>query len=476
MDKTHLAAPAVPHPRNKAGLAMVSLAAVLALTACAQNKADGPQVNTAAPNGSIGTNTLNVADAAIAGGDPNMALSVSQSILATDPNNVDALVHEGDAYYALDRCPAAEAAFQLALKYDAQSSLAEVGLGRCLLKVDPHAAEQAFEAAVQADPGNANALNDLGIARDLQGNFAGAVDPYQRALLANPALTAAEVNLGLSLALSGHGEEALQYLGPLAYGQGATPKIREDYAAALVATGRDDEARQVLAVDLPPDDVTKAMDGFSALIASSIQSPPPPPPPGPTVPQVSTAPVAAVPMTTAVPASTTPTTLQPAADPAPVPAATPVPADPAPAGTSSNSSAAYVGPSPIPGAESSSTQGAESAAAAPVPAPAPTPPVQTAVAAPAPAPMVSEAPATGGDASVQLAALNSQSAAEHEWDKVSASEPALFNGKSPEISMATVHGKTYYRLRVAGFTGKVDAAKFCAEISAAGSACTVANF
>lgn len=468
MDKIHLAEPAVFRPRNKAGLAMASLAAVLALTGCAQHQANGPQANTAAPSGSIGTNTLNVADAAIAGGDPNMALSVSQSILANDPNNVDALIHEGDAYYALDRCPAAEAAFQLALKNDAHSSLAEVGLGRCLLKTDPNAAEQAFEGAVQDDPGNANALNDLGIARDLQGNFAGAVDPYQRALLANPALTAAEVNLGLSLALSGHGEEALQYLGPLAYGQGATPKIREDYAAALVATGRDDEARQVLSVDLPPDDVNKAMDGFSALIASSIQNPPPPPSPAPTVTEAPTAPVAAAPITPAAPVSTAPTPLQPAPDPAPVQAAVPAPA---PASPSSNSNAAYVGPSPIPGAMSSSTVGAGA-----MPSPAAQPVAVAPAPSPEPAPAVADAPATGGNSAVQLAALNSQSAAEHEWNKVSASEPALFSGKSPEISAATVHGKTYYRLRVAGFAGKVDAAKFCAELSAAGSTCTVANF
>jgi len=463
MSKMHLAEPAVFRPRNKIGPAVASLAAILALTACAQHNANGPQANIAAPSGSIGTNTLNVADAAIAGGDPNMALSVSQSILANDPNNVNALVHEGDAYYALDRCPAAEAAFQLALKNDARSSVAEVGLGRCLLKTDPHAAEQAFEAAAQNDPGDANALNDLGIARDLQGNFAGAVDPYQRALLANPSLTAAEVNLGLSLALSGHGEEALQYLGPLAMGEGATPKIREDYAAALVAIGRDDKARQVLAVDLPPDDVNKAMDGFSALIASSIQNPPPPPSPAPTVGEVPTAPVAAAPITPAAPVSTAPTPLQPAPDPAPVQAAAPAPA---PASPSSNFNAAYVGPSPVPGAVSSSTAGTQAAqpmAAAPAPSPEPSP-------------AVADATAAGGHAAVQLGALNSQSAAEHEWNKVSASEPALFSGKSPEISMATVHGKTYYRLRVAGFAGKVDAAKFCAELSTAGSTCTVANF
>ncbi|MBB5372346.1 SPOR domain-containing protein [Acidocella aromatica] len=456
MSKMHLAEAAVFRPRNKVGLAMASLAAVLSLSACAHNR--GQQANTAVPNGQIGTSTLNVADAAIAGGNPNMALSVSQSVLANDPNNVDALVHEGDAYYALDRCPAAMASFQRALKRDAHASLAELGLGRCLLRTDPHAAEQAFMAAVQDDPGNANAYNDLGIARDLQGNFAGAVDPYQQALQNNPSLTAAEVNLGMSLALSGHGPEALQYLGPLATGQGATAKIREDYAAALVASGRDAEARQVLSVDLPPDQVNQAMEGFSSLISASIQNPPPPPPPAPTVSQVQTAPVAAAPITPAAPVSTAPTPLTPAASADPAPVATAAPVSTAPA----NANAAYVGPSPIPGAVSSSSGGAETAAAAPV-------------ATPAPAPV--SVPATGGgNAAVQIASLNSQVAAQRQWNKISNAEPVLFNGKSPDISQAVVHGKTYYRLRVTGFDSKLAAAKFCAELSAAGSACTVANF
>lgn len=462
MSKMHLAETAVFHPRNKVGLAMVSLAAVLSLTACAHRQ--GQQADMSAPSGQVGPDTLNVADAAIAGGNPNMALSVSQSVLANDPNNVDALVHEGDAYYALDRCPAAMASFQRALKADSHSTEAEVGLGRCLLKTDPHSAEQAFMAAVQDDPGNANAYNDLGIARDLQGNFAGAVDPYQQALQNNPGLTAAEVNLGLSLALSGHGAEALQYLGPLATGQGATPKIREDYAAALVAVGRDDEARQVLSVDLTPDQVNQAMGGFSSLIAASIQNPPPPPPPAPTVPQVQTAPVATAPITQAAPVSTAPTPLVPAASvaPAPVPATKPAPVSAAlPASAAPvNVNAAYVGPSPIPGAVSSSSGGAEAVAAPQAVAPAPVPVTSS----------------TGGNAAVQIASLNSQGAAQREWNKVSSSEPALFNGKSPDISQALVHGKTYYRLRVTGFDSKLDAAKFCAELSAAGSACTVANF
>ncbi len=237
---------------------------------------------TTPPPTPVGPGTLNVADAAIAGGDPALALSISQSVLAADPGSPPALVHEGDAYYALGRCPAASAAYQLALRTDPRSAPAQTGLARCLLKTDPRAAEAALLVAVQSDPGNAAAYNDLGVARDLQDNFTGAADAYRHALLADPAMTAAEVNLGLSLALAGDGASALEYLGPLATGQGATPKIREDYAAALIAAGRPTEARAVLAVDLAPDQVNQAMAGFNALIAGDqppLNLMPPPPPP-----------------------------------------------------------------------------------------------------------------------------------------------------------------------------------------------------
>jgi Flp pilus assembly protein TadD len=412
------------------------LFAVLLLSACVGNQKSASSGQSAGSSGSGGPSTLNVADAAIAGGDPTMALSVSQSILSEHPDNVDALVHEGDAYYALGRCPASEAAYRLALNNDPKSSVAETGLARCLLKTDPAAAEQALEAAVTDDPGNADALNDLGIARDLQGNFAGAVDPYQKALLANPELTGAEVNLGLSLALSGNGAGALQYLGPLATGPTATPKIREDYAAALVAAGRNDEARQVLAIDLPPDQVNAALQGFAAVIAqnqSAQQNFATPPAPAPTVPAVSTTPVSM----------------------APEP---PMNADkPAPLLVSDASSDA---PKPL---RAKATKPAAPMHAAHVPM------VPAAEDSPA------ASSATGGQ-EVQLGALPSNDAAQHDWDHLSAEYPALFGNKTPDIEEAVVKGKTYYRLRVGGFDTRADAAKFCGEVLAAGKTCTVANF
>jgi Flp pilus assembly protein TadD len=458
------------------------LVPALLLASCA-HQSQGPTASGSAP---IGTNTLNVADAAIAGGDPNMALSVSQSILSTDAGNTEALEHEGDAYYALGRCPAAQAAYQLALQHDPKATEAQTGLGRCLLKTDPHAAELAFIQAVQDDPGNAAAFNDLGIARDLQGNFAGAVDPYQKALLANPALTAAEVNLGLSLALSGNGPEALQYLGPLAISQQATPKIREDYAAALVASGRDDEARQVLAVDLPPDQVNSAMAGFANLIAQSQAAPPPAAPP-PTVSQVpAPMPVAAVPLqfaASAPPAPAQPMPLITAAPPAPIitPAPAPVAANAAPQHQASAPPApmmAAVAPKPAP-------------APAPVPIAAPplfsmpysaviagqSPPAASAAPASASVPVVpAGAVSAQNGVSVQLAALNSQDDAQREWNSVTSAQPALFSGKQPEIEPVTVGGQTYYRLRVGGFPDKAAAAQFCGEVVAGGHPCTPANF
>jgi len=254
------------------GLKLVCLGVFgLVLTGCTP---PGPKPPASAANNGAG-GVLNVADAAIADNDPAMALQVSQSVLANDPNNLQALYHEAAAYYAVGRCEDAVAAYRVALGINPKSSEAETGIGRCLIKRNAIEAEQAFDAAVQDDPGNAAALNDLGIARDLQGNYAGATKPYELALLINPGVTATEVNLGLSLALSGDAQDALEYLGPLATSSAATPRIREDYAAALVAAGRTNDAEQVLAIDLPPDEVNTLMADFQTAIsnAQSAQAP-----------------------------------------------------------------------------------------------------------------------------------------------------------------------------------------------------------
>lgn len=253
---------------RRVGLVVAGVLAAGLLAGCSANNnisaANG--VGDQAPSG-----VMNVADAAIAGGDPAMALKVSQSVLAAEPNNLDAIYHEAAAYYAVNRCMDAMAAYKVALTIKPDSSTAQLGIGRCLLQRNAAEAEAAFTAAVSDDPHNAAALNDLGIARDLQGHHQAAVQPYEQALMLDPGNAATEVNLGMSFALAGDGQDALQYLGPLATGQGATPKIRQDYAMALVAAGRDDQARQVLSLDLAPDAATALIAAFNNALAQAQQ-------------------------------------------------------------------------------------------------------------------------------------------------------------------------------------------------------------
>jgi Tfp pilus assembly protein PilF len=97
--------------KNFAGLCVLS---VVLLAGCTGHQTSS-SAGVASGGSPVGPNTLNVADAAIAGGDPTMALSVSQSVLEQHPDDADAMIHEGDAYYALGRCPASEAAYRRAL-------------------------------------------------------------------------------------------------------------------------------------------------------------------------------------------------------------------------------------------------------------------------------------------------------------------------------------------------------------------------
>lgn len=93
---------------------------------------------------------------------------------------------------------------------------AQLALGRILLQTDPARAEHVFLAALAGSPRNADMLNDLGIARDLQGHHAAAQAAYRKALSAEPTLRAARINLALSLALSGEGSDALTMVQPIA--------------------------------------------------------------------------------------------------------------------------------------------------------------------------------------------------------------------------------------------------------------------
>lgn len=209
--------------------------------------------------------SLRVADAALAGGAPDVALLVARDVLAKHPRDVAALVRAGDALFAMQRTDEAAISYRRALAIEPHSNAAGLGLGRVQLRTNPAGAEAVLLEVVAAEPGNAAAWNDLGIARDLQGRHPAAQQAYVRAVAAAPEMTAAQVNLGLSLALSGNSGRALDILKPLAASATASPRVREDLAVALVSAGQDRAAKQLLRTDLSDVQATDAVSAYGQL-------------------------------------------------------------------------------------------------------------------------------------------------------------------------------------------------------------------
>jgi Flp pilus assembly protein TadD len=209
--------------------------------------------------------TLGVADAALAGSAPALALHVAQSILAKDPTDAEALQRQGDAYFVLGQIDQAEGSYRRALAIRPTLAAAQLGLGRVELTREPAAAATLFAQVIAADPRNVPALNDLGIAHDLVGRHAEAQAVYRQAIAIAPTDLAAQVNLGLSLALSGNSAEAIELLRPLASRPDATPRMRHDYAVALAIGGYIAEAEQVLRADMTAEQVAEAIRGYREL-------------------------------------------------------------------------------------------------------------------------------------------------------------------------------------------------------------------
>ncbi|MFW7266873.1 SPOR domain-containing protein [Gluconacetobacter sp. Hr-1-5] len=155
----------------------------------------------------------------------------------------------------------------------------------------------------------------------------------------------------------------------------------------------------------------------------------------------------------------------PAAASAPAPASPPVADAPLPVPAA--------GPAPV--------------AAVPAPAAAPPPRTTTLAAEPA-APMppaanaapaatpAAPAPVAGGRYGVQLAALDSQQAAEKEWARLTQHYPDLFGSHTPVIERTERNGAVFFRLRTRGFASIAQATSFCEHVRLNGLACTLAGF
>jgi Flp pilus assembly protein TadD len=232
------------------------LATMLLLSACAGK--EGPRLGAGEPG-------VNVAQAALAAGAPQIALHVADAILAKHPDDRAALENQAEALVALGRSDEAETSYTKLLQQDPQSVPALIGFGRLRLRSHPEQARQLFQAALAREPRNTIALNDLGIALDLLGDHAAAQTEYRHVLGLDPRSQAAEVNLALSMALSGRAAEAAVMLKPYAADPAATPRIRHDLAAAMALAGDKEGAARILRADMAPDEVERALRAYESI-------------------------------------------------------------------------------------------------------------------------------------------------------------------------------------------------------------------
>jgi Flp pilus assembly protein TadD len=228
----------------------VILVVLVAMAGCSSHDTPSPKARQEA----------NVGEAALTAGNPDVALRLADETLTRDPGDAGALTRRGLALTALGRLGEARESLRQAVVGQPGSVVALLALGRVQLPVDPTAAEITFQAVLHQDPRNAAALNNLGIARDLQGHHGDAEEAFRAALAAAPDMTAAQVNLALCLAIRGRGAEAIGLLRPLADHPGATRKVREDYAAVLAMTGERDEAQRILGANMTASEIAPALE------------------------------------------------------------------------------------------------------------------------------------------------------------------------------------------------------------------------
>lgn len=201
-----------------------------------------------------------VAEEALRAGSPTIALQVAQGILAQTPDDVSALLIQGDAAAQLGKSSEAATAFTQALHLKSNSVRAKLGLGRLRLSTDANEAAALFEDVVKQEPRNLNALNNLGVARDLLGQHRQAQEAYKQVHAIDPANAGGTVNMALSLAMSGNAADGATLIAPLATAGSASPQLRHDYAVVLAMAGRETEAGQILARDLDPEQVKQVLD------------------------------------------------------------------------------------------------------------------------------------------------------------------------------------------------------------------------
>ncbi|HYZ48496.1 MAG TPA: SPOR domain-containing protein [Sphingomonas sp.] len=378
---------------------------------------------------------------------------------------------------------------------------------KALAKDQPAKAVADAEAAVAAEPGNANYRMLLGRAYLESGRFQSAAASFADVLALDPSRGGAALSLalarlglgdrdgaravleahggaippsdrGLALALAGDPAAGVALLEEVVRNGGADAKARQNLALSYALAGRWPEAKLMASYDLDPQAASRrilewsrfALDGQAPAQVAALLGVQPGEDPG--------RPLA---LALNAPASAPVQVAQAAPPPPPVAmAAAPVALAVAVAETAPVAK-------PQSGIQFASRSEVAQAIASPRPVivPQPVRPVRVQPVAASPRPNVAAQPMQparlqpaafvqplGGRFVVQLGAFSSQGAAEGAWSQAVARVDALAS-MTPSAATFAKDGRTLYRLSVGGFATRVGAAAFCERLRARGGQCFV---
>ena len=139
------------------------------------------------------------------------------------------------------------------------------GLGTALIAMgQPDVAITELEKALDIAK-DYRIYNSLGVAYDMTGDHASAQTYYQTGLALSPGNLELSNNLGLSLALDGHYDEAIALLEKISSDPNAPSRYRQNLALAFGLAGNRDKARQVAQQDLDYATAEKNLSYFDVL-------------------------------------------------------------------------------------------------------------------------------------------------------------------------------------------------------------------
>ncbi|MEQ8356880.1 MAG: tetratricopeptide repeat protein [Kiloniellaceae bacterium] len=159
-----------------------------------------------------------------------------------DPDNPETLMKVAALLRKLDRAPAAAQTYGVLLEQHPGYHEARYNLGKLYMESgEDSLAAMHFNQAMRSNPEDPRPYNALGIIRDQAGEHQAAQALYRSALQVDPNNFSVRNNLGLSLALSGQRDEAIDVLAELAVdpeaGQTVLRNLELAYAAQPVPPG-----------------------------------------------------------------------------------------------------------------------------------------------------------------------------------------------------------------------------------------------